>query len=88
MSDYQYACNYCATIRRRLLNEGVKELNGDVLAVGHNITDIAETFLMNILYKRFSLIAQKNILETESSRESNQFYIKKINCICVSIWCN
>ncbi len=77
-NDYEYACNYCAIFRRRLLNDGAKELKGDILAVGHNLTDIAETFLMNILFKRFSLIAQKNIFEVNSSKDTNTYYIKKI----------
>ena len=75
--DYKYACNYCATIRRRLLNDGAKELGGNILAMGHNLTDIAETFLMNILYKRFHLIANQYLFKEENSRV-NQFFIKKI----------
>ncbi len=75
--DYKYACNYCATIRRRLLNDGAKELGGDILVMGHNLTDIAETFLMNILYKRLSLIANQYIYKKES-HNINKFFIKKI----------
>jgi len=76
--DYKYACNYCATIRRRLLNDGAKELGGNILAMGHNLTDIAETFTMNILYKRFHLIANQYLFKKENSRV-NQFFIKKIS---------
>lgn len=75
--DYQYACNYCATIRRRLLNDGAKELGGTVLALGHNLTDVAETFLMNILYKRLTLIANQFQFKEEPSK-INEFFIKKI----------
>ena len=75
--DYKYACNYCATIRRRLLNDGARELGGNVLAMGHNLTDIAETFLMNILYKRLNLIGSQFILKDES-KELRTYYIKKI----------
>lgn len=74
--DNQYACNYCALIRRRLLNDGAKELGGDVLAMGHNLTDIAETFLMNILYKRYQLISNQYLFKKETSIEP-QFFIKK-----------
>ena len=76
--DYKYACNYCATIRRRLLNDGAKELGGTVLAIGHNLTDFAETYLMNILYKRLDIIANQYISKEENSN-INQFYIKKIS---------
>ncbi len=75
--DYKYACNYCATIRRRLLNDGARELGGTVLAMGHNLTDVAETFLMNILYKRLHLIGSQFILKDES-KDLRTYYIKKI----------
>ena len=77
LPDYKYACNYCAVIRRRLLNDKAKELGGTILAMGHNLTDIAETFLMNILYKRFHLIANQYLFKEQVSRMS-QFYLKKI----------
>ena len=75
--DYQYTCNYCALIRRRLLNEGAKELGGDVLAMGHNLTDVAETFMMNILHKRLKLISNQYVFKRES-KEVNPLFVKKI----------
>jgi uncharacterized protein (TIGR00269 family) len=75
--DYKYACNYCATIRRRLLNDGAREFGGDVLALGHNLTDIAETFLMNILYKRLNLIGNQYIYK-EESEVIRKYFIRKI----------
>lgn len=77
LPDYMYACNYCAIIRRRLLNDEAKRLGGTVLAMGHNLTDIAETFLMNILYKRFHLIANQYLFKERDSILS-KFFIKKI----------
>ncbi|KKN16334.1 hypothetical protein LCGC14_0977000 [marine sediment metagenome] len=75
--DYKYACNYCATIRRRLLNDGAKELGGTILAMGHNLTDLAETYLMNILYKRLTLIANQYFFKQENEN-INQYYVRKI----------
>ena len=75
--EYRYACNYCALLRRRLLNDGARELGGDVLALGHNLTDISETFLMNILFKRFHLISNQYIMKKQYS-EKSKFFIKKI----------
>ncbi|MHA2283321.1 MAG: ATP-binding protein [Promethearchaeota archaeon] len=77
LPDYKYACNYCATIRRRLLNDEAKKLGGTILAMGHNLTDIAETYLMNILYKRFYLIANQYLFKEESPN-INEFFIKKV----------
>jgi len=76
-SDYKYACNYCATFRRRLLNDYALKLGGDVLAIGHNLTDIAETFIMNILYKRFQLISNQYFFKCQDL-EIEKFFIKKI----------
>ncbi len=75
--DYRYACNYCATFRRRLLNDSAKDLGGTVLALGHNLTDVAETFLMNILYKRFHIIANQYLFKEQNSRIEN-YFIRKI----------
>ncbi|MHA1897747.1 MAG: ATP-binding protein, partial [Promethearchaeota archaeon] len=42
-------CSICATIRRRLLNDTAKKMNATKLAIGHNLDDIAQTLLLNIL---------------------------------------
>lgn len=76
-SNYKYACNYCATIRRRLLNEGARDLGGDVLAMGHNLTDVSETFLMNILYKRLDHI-KSHFLFKQENKKIRKFIVKKI----------
>lgn len=75
--EVKNACNYCALIRRRLLNIGAKKLNGDILAMGHNLTDVAETFLMNILFKRFHKI-QNQYFFKEASKQLKGVFIKKI----------
>ena len=76
-TDSKYSCNYCAAIRRRLLNEGAKELGGTVLAMGHNLTDLAETYLMNILFKRHNLIARQYLFKQENI-EIRSFYVRKV----------
>ncbi len=42
-------CSYCGVMRRRLLNSGARELRADKLALGHNLDDIAQTVLMNLM---------------------------------------
>ncbi|GAH19182.1 unnamed protein product, partial [marine sediment metagenome] len=76
-AEHKYACNFCATLRRRLLNETAKELGADVLAMGHNLTDMAETFLMNVLFKRFKLIANQYIFK-EERKEIKKYFVKRI----------
>ncbi|MFX0032417.1 MAG: ATP-binding protein [Candidatus Hodarchaeota archaeon] len=75
--DYKYACNYCATIRRRLLNDVAKEMGASIIALGHNLTDICETFLMNILCKRINLIGYQ-FFNKEMSEKIRNHYIRKI----------
>lgn len=74
--NYRYPCNYCATIKRRLLNDVAKELGGTVLAVGHNLTDVSETYLMNILYNRLHLIGRGNLLRKDSNPRNK--YIDRV----------
>jgi len=41
------ACTYCGVFRRRCLNLTAKELGVNVLALGHNLDDMAQSILMN-----------------------------------------
>lgn len=43
------ACTYCGVFRRRCLNLKAKELGVDVLALGHNLDDMAQSILMNFM---------------------------------------
>lgn len=72
-----YPCNYCATIRRRILNDYAKKLGASKLALGHNLTDFAETFLMNILYKRIKLIGNQ-FPQKKEPKIIRTYYVKKI----------
>jgi len=42
-------CSYCGVLRRRALNEAAKKVGADVLATGHNLDDMAQTVLLNVL---------------------------------------
>ncbi len=42
-------CTYCGVFRRYLLNKGAREMGATVLVTAHNLDDIVQTFLMNIL---------------------------------------
>ena len=43
------ACTYCGVFRRRCLNLKAKEIGVDVLALGHNLDDMAQSILMNFM---------------------------------------
>jgi uncharacterized protein (TIGR00269 family) len=48
-SDEKDACTYCGVFRRRCLNLEAKDLGVDVLALGHNLDDMAQSILMNFM---------------------------------------
>jgi uncharacterized protein (TIGR00269 family) len=42
-------CSYCGVIRRYLINTASREMNADKVAVGHNLDDMAQTVMMNLM---------------------------------------
>ena len=43
------SCSICGILRRRAIDFGAKDLDVDVIATGHNLDDILQTFVINIL---------------------------------------
>lgn len=43
------SCSYCGVLRRRALNTAAMKLEADRLATAHNLDDMAQTALLNIL---------------------------------------
>lgn len=43
------ACSYCGVLRRRALNRAASEMEADRLATAHNLDDVAQTALLNIM---------------------------------------
>jgi uncharacterized protein (TIGR00269 family) len=41
-------CSFCGVWRRRLLNDGAREVDASVLVLGFNLDDLAQTILMNL----------------------------------------
>jgi uncharacterized protein (TIGR00269 family) len=48
-TDQSRACSYCGIFRRTLLNRAARDLGANKLALGHNLDDLAQTVLMNIM---------------------------------------
>jgi len=53
-------CSHCGVLRRRLLNNSARELKANKLATGHNLDDLAQTVLMNIMRNEPSRLARFN----------------------------
>jgi uncharacterized protein (TIGR00269 family) len=60
------ACSYCGVFRRRALNEAAENLEADVIALGHNLDDEAQTVLMNIMRGDSRRIARTNVPRSRS----------------------
>ena len=43
------SCSICGTFRRRALDHAAKSINANVIATGHNLDDVLQTFLINTL---------------------------------------
>jgi uncharacterized protein (TIGR00269 family) len=43
-------CSFCGVWRRRLLNQGARDAGADVLVLGFNLDDLAQTILMNLVH--------------------------------------
>ena len=41
-------CSYCGVFRRQGINHLAKKVNADIIALGHNLDDMAQTVLMNM----------------------------------------
>jgi uncharacterized protein (TIGR00269 family) len=52
------SCTVCGILRRYLLNKKAGELNADVLVLGHNLDDEAQSVVMNLLKNRPELNAR------------------------------
>jgi uncharacterized protein (TIGR00269 family) len=53
-----HACTYCGVLRRRALNTAARNLDADRLVTAHNLDDMAQTALLNILRGDTNRLAQ------------------------------
>lgn len=47
--DKLSSCSICGTFRRRAIDHAAKEIGADVIATGHNLDDVLQTFVINTL---------------------------------------
>jgi uncharacterized protein (TIGR00269 family) len=53
-------CTQCGILRRYLLNKGARDAGANKLATGHNLDDVAQMVLMNIMRNEPSRLARFN----------------------------
>ncbi len=70
------ACTVCASIRRRIINEIARKNGATKIAIGHNLDDIAQGLLMNVL--RNDLHKIKTTTPYSSSKENISSFLPRI----------
>jgi uncharacterized protein (TIGR00269 family) len=70
-------CSYCGVLRRRALNEAALSVSADRLATGHNLDDMAQSVLLNILRGDISRIDAFK----PGGRELSS-YIRRVKPLC------
>jgi uncharacterized protein (TIGR00269 family) len=72
-------CTHCGVLRRHLLNKGARQAKATKLALGHNLDDMAQTVLMNIMRNEPSRLARLN----EPMMKSDRF-VRRIRPLMLS----
>jgi uncharacterized protein (TIGR00269 family) len=70
-------CSYCGVLRRRALNEAAKQVDADRLATGHNLDDMAQSVLLNILRGDTNRIDSFNPVGQELDG-----YVRRVKPLC------
>ena len=68
-------CTYCGVFRRYLLNRVAREMGATVVATGHNLDDMVQTYMMNILGNDWEKIAR---LGPVSGPSSHPRFVRKV----------
>jgi uncharacterized protein (TIGR00269 family) len=70
-------CSYCGVLRRRALNEAARRVEADVLVTAHNLDDMAQTTMLNILRGDYNRLAIMNF-----SGNSLPGFVKRVKPYC------
>jgi cytoplasmic tRNA 2-thiolation protein 1 len=69
------SCSICGILRRRAIDFGAKDLNVDVIATGHNLDDVLQTFIINTLSGDTTKIGwMEPTISTTKDRKIKPFY--------------
>ena len=72
-------CAYCGVLRRRAINDVALELGADVIAVAHNLDDMVQAWLMNLLRNNLPrLVRFKPLTRAEHPR-----LVSRIRPLCL-----
>jgi cytoplasmic tRNA 2-thiolation protein 1 len=72
-------CAYCGVLRRKALNLAAERLDANVIALGHNLDDVDQTFLLNIVHGDIWHLTHFNI----ASPDSGGRFIRRVRPLCL-----
>lgn len=73
------ACTYCGVLRRRALDLAAKKLKADVLALGHNLDDVVQTFLLNVMHGDVWRLGRFGAVSVESGER----FVRRVRPFCL-----
>jgi uncharacterized protein (TIGR00269 family) len=72
-------CAYCGVLRRRALSLAAERLDVDVMALGHNLDDVVQTFLLNVVHGDVWHLAHFDV----ASADSGGRFIRRVRPLCL-----
>ena len=72
-------CSYCGVLRRRALDLAAKKLEVDALALGHNLDDIVQTYLLNIVHGDVWRVHDFGVV----SIDSDGLFVRRVRPFCL-----
>jgi len=72
-------CAYCGVLRRRALDLAAEKLGASVIALGHNLDDVVQTFLLNVVHGDVSRLARFGVV----SAGSDGRFVRRVRPLCL-----
>jgi uncharacterized protein (TIGR00269 family) len=73
------ACAYCGVLRRRALDLAAKRFKADVLVLGHNLDDVVQTFLLNVVHGDVLRLGRFGAVSSESDGR----FVRRVRPFCL-----
>jgi uncharacterized protein (TIGR00269 family) len=74
------ACAYCGVLRRRALDLAAKRLKADVLVLGHNLDDVVQTFLLNVVHGDVLRLGRFGAVSSEGDGR----FVRRVRPFCLA----
>jgi uncharacterized protein (TIGR00269 family) len=72
-------CAFCGVLRRRALGLAAEKLGVDVIALGHNLDDVVQTFLLNVVHGDVWRLARFDVVSADCGRR----FVRRVRPLCL-----